>query len=801
MSSEQKTITITVPFTWEDTGMRRDRAGTFEAFEGDDQDARRGLWVSRNGHELRVLNFDLVTAIARAWPSEPATDLDQRLAEIEAREAAATKGPWFDTRYHEDSDGPHIETTSEDPVAWCSLDVPEHGAKRRLHRARARRRPLPSRRVAQRPRHARRCAGPLSCALCGAKGAVEDESRFTCPRCRAQHTRGYLHGSPGTFRCLRCGYEGPSKDVLPAARRGIYFASKTKHAARWRALREGGVPVISTWIDEAGVGQTSDWQDLWSRCLREASTAAALVMYVEPGEVHKGSLAEVGAALLAGVPVFWVGPEVGTIRRAQGVTICETIKEAVVLAEAAEQGTPCLDGCGPDLRWDTAIDQPVCTKCGAVVEMSVDERDRVRREIGTKGESNPSKNSNGSPLTEEEARALAEHVGIKLWLSAQTDDAGRIETATQEIRRWFAARGIECVHTPSTVGRVQDGAAFFASAFGAGAEAMAGPEGQRFLREMRGGLDQGVADQLGERVAVLGEASEHVAGSGEIAVVQEAEDVERDRVEVGAHAGSIVSGPESRKGNRPDPDPRDGPVHEWFELSYATHLVLPRVTMQSMSVGWQARFVALVREHDQRVTEAGAKIPDSYYVRALDDNGRLTDEDLPHYRHAPLLGDPEWETAERRRINDEDPKHEGKAQQEKGLGWAKRSLWAGTSEAGRALREERLPRMIAESDARMAEKAAERLPKAFEKGRRAARWSGRVSLDPRPRCSTCGGSGTVAINFGRWTEVPCFACWFDIPEPCAVHGLSLPCSRCAVVADAIASGRAVPMVLVPTEGS
>ena len=113
------------------------------------------------------------------------------------------------------------------------------------------------------------------------------------------------------------------------ARSGIYIASKSKHGPRWVALRDTGIPIISTWIDESGEGQTSDWQDLWDRCIREASTAAAFVMYVEPGEVHKGSLAELGAALHAGVPVFWVGPEVGSVRRARRVTICSTIEEAM----------------------------------------------------------------------------------------------------------------------------------------------------------------------------------------------------------------------------------------------------------------------------------------------------------------------------------------------------------------------------------------------------------------------------------------------------------------------------------------
>jgi hypothetical protein len=199
---EQKTIAITVPFTVEPHDNWRDASGTYETFEeGGDPDAGRGLWVRHVCQEIRVRNVDVVTAIARAWPSEPTSDRAKRLVEIDA--------------------------------------------------------------------------------------------------------------------------------AIASAPRGVYIASKSKHGPRWVALRDTGVPIISTWIDESGEGQTSDWQDLWDRCIREASTAAAFVMYVEPGEVHKGSLAEVGAALHAGVPVFWVGPEVGSVRRARGVTICVTIEEAM----------------------------------------------------------------------------------------------------------------------------------------------------------------------------------------------------------------------------------------------------------------------------------------------------------------------------------------------------------------------------------------------------------------------------------------------------------------------------------------
>lgn len=87
----------------------------------------------------------------------------------------------------------------------------------------------------------------------------------------------------------------------------IYVASKTKHADLWRAWRDTGVPIVSTWIDEAGPGASPDVPDLARRCIEEAAGADRVVLYCEPGELHKGTLIEVGAALACGVPVYCVG--------------------------------------------------------------------------------------------------------------------------------------------------------------------------------------------------------------------------------------------------------------------------------------------------------------------------------------------------------------------------------------------------------------------------------------------------------------------------------------------------------------
>lgn len=90
----------------------------------------------------------------------------------------------------------------------------------------------------------------------------------------------------------------------------IYIASKTKYASWWRKLRAEGVPIISTWIDEEvdKSGKSVNLKDLWIRCVSEARTASALILYYEEDDVLKGALVEVGAALANFVPVYLVGP-------------------------------------------------------------------------------------------------------------------------------------------------------------------------------------------------------------------------------------------------------------------------------------------------------------------------------------------------------------------------------------------------------------------------------------------------------------------------------------------------------------
>ena len=67
----------------------------------------------------------------------------------------------------------------------------------------------------------------------------------------------------------------------------FYVASRAsipERPAMWRALREKGLVISSTWIDEAGEGETADFSELWARIEDEISMSDGLIMYVQEGD-------------------------------------------------------------------------------------------------------------------------------------------------------------------------------------------------------------------------------------------------------------------------------------------------------------------------------------------------------------------------------------------------------------------------------------------------------------------------------------------------------------------------------------
>jgi len=91
-------------------------------------------------------------------------------------------------------------------------------------------------------------------------------------------------------------------------------ASVPERPAMWKELRDRGAVISSSWIDEAGAGETLCFKELWHRINTEIFISDQLVLYVEPEDFPlKGALVEVGMALGLGKPVIIVAQGVDVV--------------------------------------------------------------------------------------------------------------------------------------------------------------------------------------------------------------------------------------------------------------------------------------------------------------------------------------------------------------------------------------------------------------------------------------------------------------------------------------------------------
>lgn len=78
-----------------------------------------------------------------------------------------------------------------------------------------------------------------------------------------------------------------------------------------------------------------------------------------------------------------------------------------------------------------------------------------------------------------------------------------------------------------------------------------------------------------------------------------------------------------------------GPIHSYFGLSYASWLVLPRLTLQEMPKNWQARFVALLEEAE----DLGILHRPETKVTVIGDDGKYVEGAHWHnYRRGTVAG-------------------------------------------------------------------------------------------------------------------------------------------------------------------
>jgi hypothetical protein len=73
-------------------------------------------------------------------------------------------------------------------------------------------------------------------------------------------------------------------------------------------------------------------------------------------------------------------------------------------------------------------------------------------------------------------------------------------------------------------------------------------------------------------------------------------------------------------------DPRPT-IHDWFELTYADYLALPRSLLQSMPEEWQRQFVALMHQLDERFDWRR----NGCWVKFKDRRGRWMRDELADY--------------------------------------------------------------------------------------------------------------------------------------------------------------------------
>ena len=72
------------------------------------------------------------------------------------------------------------------------------------------------------------------------------------------------------------------------------------------------------------------------------------------------------------------------------------------------------------------------------------------------------------------------------------------------------------------------------------------------------------------------------------------------------------------------------PIHDWFELTYAQYLTIPRSVLQSMPNNWQQRFVKLLDELDETIDWLPSD--GRYWVKLKDSKGRYKSDPLADYQ-------------------------------------------------------------------------------------------------------------------------------------------------------------------------
>lgn len=80
---------------------------------------------------------------------------------------------------------------------------------------------------------------------------------------------------------------------------------------------------------------------------------------------------------------------------------------------------------------------------------------------------------------------------------------------------------------------------------------------------------------------------------------------------------------------------QEDPFHLWFNLTYASYLVLPRLILESMPCRWQLKMIALINQIEETLDLGKDGFPD-YRVNAVK-NGKFIKDIYSNYRRSPKV--------------------------------------------------------------------------------------------------------------------------------------------------------------------
>ena len=81
-------------------------------------------------------------------------------------------------------------------------------------------------------------------------------------------------------------------------------------------------------------------------------------------------------------------------------------------------------------------------------------------------------------------------------------------------------------------------------------------------------------------------------------------------------------------------DKYDNPIHNWFQLTYSSYLILPRLILQAMPEEWQQKLVDLLEEVQEVI-----EFPDDYtasYSIQYRVNGKIASDPYRDYRRGTV---------------------------------------------------------------------------------------------------------------------------------------------------------------------